>query len=305
MGKLVTSIFFLMSGLFGIGANAELLIIGGSQFKYDSREIKNESIRNASNADQFAYIFVKKTCETSVEGVELAKELTSQSFSSAAVAILEIDADKIDGNLKRGGLSPLTKLILDSDGLNVGLVECFPNNQFSRDAYVLSLIVADVEGLIGGIGINLIGGSLAIKGIRWVVTRAIWLPLEALLVKSNLTEKAIKYIKRSLLVSAAAGGIWASVYSAKMQVGKKIEINQNMSEYSFEDTIQAVEQRIISARQNEINSMGSQFEIYWKQERQTQLLKMHSELTYIVSIPQLASKRKQYWQQQYQMYANM
>lgn len=304
MGKLVILTFFLIPGLFGVNANAELLMIGGSQFRYDSREVKNDTIRNASNDDQFSYIFVKKTCETSVEGVQLAKQLTSQSFNSAAVAILEIDADKIDGNLKRGGLSPLTRLILDSNGLHVALRECFPHSEVARDTYVLSLILADVEGLIGGIGINLIGGGLAIKGIRWVVRRAIWQPLEALLIKSNLSEKAIKYIKRSMIVTAAAGGIGASVSAAKIQAREKIELNQDMSEYSFEDTIKAVEQRLISAEQNEIKSIGSQFEMYWRQERQGQLLKMYSELTYLVSIPQLASERKQYWQQRYQMHAD-
>ncbi|MFN8847027.1 MAG: hypothetical protein ACK5W9_09270 [Bdellovibrionales bacterium] len=119
------------------------------------------------------YQNVLNVCRQTEVGLEIGMRFRASmlvSYDQFGAVIFNFDGSKLtEITSKNRGLSPEMSTWLNSGGFYKALQECFPNSESRRDAFVLSLIVADTIGRGVGTIQGVLSIILSIRLSKWIV----------------------------------------------------------------------------------------------------------------------------------------
>ena len=124
--------------------------------------------------DRYAYDFVKSTCHLNLNALADIVEVTKKDSLEYLYYLNPSNINPIflsNNIISRKGIGRTTDRLLKSTGYYIGLRECFPDSELSRNVYTANLLLFDAFGKFASICIVGGGGGLVYKGAAFVGTR--------------------------------------------------------------------------------------------------------------------------------------
>lgn len=274
-------------------------------YTFDPDLIENPIIRQTSDLNEkMAYSFVYDTC-SNPRNISDVANFAFQGAKASATMIFELDSDKMKSLYQRRGLSPMATVILNSMGLHLALSDCFGSNDFAKQSYVIQLIAADIQGTVGGIAINFVGGFFIYKGVTWIVAKTLWGPLTSFLLRSSVPKKIIKVIGASMSAGAAGMGIHLARTSIIEDQKQAQHIDQEASDGGPEADIVLTEKSLLAALKSFEQLKNTNFESYWQDVSYKRFQELYREIFLANQKGKLSSKSLQMWTAKYASYVEI
>ncbi len=274
-------------------------------FSFDPDLIQNPIVRQSSDINEkMAYSFVYETCSNPRNIIKVAN-FVYQGAKSSATMVFDLDIDKMKSLYQRRGLSPMAAVILNSLGLHLALSDCFESDDIAKRSYIIQLIAADIQGTVGGIAINFVGGFFIYKGVKWVIAKTLWGPLTSFLLRSAVPKKIIETIGTSIAVGAAGLGIQMSRDIISEEQKQSRLADQEASSGGPDANLLLSEKGLLAALKSFEQMKDSNFESYWQDVCYKRFQELYRELFLENQKGKLSSKSLQKWTEKYASYVEI